>query len=96
LVTYTYGGLSRVAARNVTPFVCSGQLAPTFDGTYTYGRSPAGRVVGRDDGASSSLIGLDRRGDVYLDAAPERFLRERTRHRLNREGASAATREQAI
>jgi len=34
----------------------------------TYGRSPAGRVVGRDDGASSSLIGLDRHGDVYLDA----------------------------
>ena len=44
LVTYTYDDLSRVAAHNATPFVYSGQLIdPTFDGTHTYGRSPAGR-----------------------------------------------------
>ncbi|KKL48874.1 hypothetical protein LCGC14_2321150, partial [marine sediment metagenome] len=67
-VTYTFDGLDRVATRNSTPFTYVGVwLDPTSDGSNIYGRSPGGRVVSHDNGTVTSLVGLDRHGDVgYL------------------------------
>ena len=64
-VAYTFDGLDRVATRNSTPFTYVGMwVDPTSDGSNTYGRSPGGRVVSHDDGTATSLVGLDRHGDV--------------------------------
>jgi len=64
-VTYAYDGLGRVATRNATPFVYNGfSLDPVSDGVFTYGRSPAGRLVSQSDGVTSLLAGLDRHGDL--------------------------------
>ncbi len=61
----TDGTLSRVATRNATPFVYNGfSLDPVSDGVFTYGRSPAGRLVSQSDGVTSLLAGLDRHGDL--------------------------------
>ena len=64
-VSYAYDGLGRVATRNATPFVYNGfSLDPVSDGTFTYGRSPGGRLVSQTDGVTSLLAGLDRHGDL--------------------------------
>jgi RHS repeat-associated protein len=37
---------------------------PVSDGTFTYGRSPGGRVISQTDGPSTWLAGLDHHGDL--------------------------------
>ena len=64
-VTYTYDGLGRVAARGGVAFTYEGgSLDPVSDGTFTYGRSPSGRLVSQTDGVTSLLAGLDAHGDL--------------------------------
>ncbi|MCP4303671.1 MAG: hypothetical protein GY788_02080, partial [bacterium] len=42
-------------------------LDPVNDGTFTYARSPGGRLVSQTDGTTTQLVGLDRHGDLaYL------------------------------
>jgi RHS repeat-associated protein len=64
-VVFSYDGLDRVATRNTVPFSYVGtMLDPVTDGTFTYGRSPAGRLVSQTDGTTALLTGLDRHGDL--------------------------------
>jgi RHS repeat-associated protein len=64
-VAYTYDGLDRVATRDSTPFTYAGaEWDPVSDGTFTYGRSPGGRVISQTDGSNTWLTGLDRHGDL--------------------------------
>jgi len=64
-VTFSYDGLDRVATRNTVPFSYVGaMLDPVTDGTFSYGRSPAGRLVSQTDGQTAQLVGLDRHGDL--------------------------------
>ena len=41
-----------------------GSLDPVSDGSFTYGRSPSGRLVSQTDGVTSLLAGLDAHGDL--------------------------------
>ncbi len=65
LVAYSYDAFDRIATRNGTPFAYAGTaIDPSADGTFSYARSPAGRLLGQSDGASALLAGLDRHGDL--------------------------------
>ena len=60
-----YAGLDRVATRDGTALVYAGlEWDPVSDGTFTYGRSPAGRVISQTDQTDVWLAGLDRHGDL--------------------------------
>lgn len=64
--TYTYDALDRIATRDTTTFLYTGLgLDPTVDGTHTYGRSPAGRLLAlQATGTDPQLAILDRHGDL--------------------------------
>jgi RHS repeat-associated protein len=52
-------------------FVYAGMaLDAVSDGSFTYSRSPSGRLVAQTDGVTDSLIGLDRHGDVSWLMSP--------------------------
>ncbi|MCP4304326.1 MAG: hypothetical protein GY788_05500, partial [bacterium] len=67
-VAYTYDGLDRVATRGTDTFeYIATMLDPVNDGTFTYARTPGGRLVSQTDGTTTQLVGLDRHGDLaYL------------------------------
>jgi len=68
---FTYDALDRVAARNGTAFSYIGtMLDAVSDGTFTYGRSPGGRLISQTDGTTDLLVGLDRHGDLAWLADP--------------------------
>jgi len=68
---FTYDGLDRVAARNGTAFSYIGTMLDAVDdGTFTYGRSPGGRLISQTDGTTDLLVGLDRHGDLTWLADP--------------------------
>lgn len=63
-VDFTYDSLDRIATREAADFFYTGQmLDPTTDGTNTWSRTPAGRLIAQDDGTNDRLIGLNRHGD---------------------------------
>ena len=64
-VVYGYDGLDRIATRNSDTFVYQGtSLDPVSDRTFTWARSPGGRVLSQSDGVSDLLAGVDRHGDL--------------------------------
>jgi RHS repeat-associated protein len=70
---FSYDGLDRVAERNSVGFSYTGMmLDPAGDGSFTYSRSPAGRLVSQTNNGTGevSLIGLDRHGDLTWLANP--------------------------
>ncbi len=65
VVGFTYDGLDRVATRDAAVFEYAGTLIdPTTDGTFTYSRSPGGRLISESDGITPELGGLTRHGDL--------------------------------
>jgi RHS repeat-associated protein len=64
-VDYSYDGLGRVADREGVDFSYQGfSLDPVSDGSFSYSRTPGGRLVGISDGVDDLLVGLDRHGDL--------------------------------
>jgi RHS repeat-associated protein len=64
-VDYTSDGLGRLASRAADEFTYQGfSLDPTTDGTFTYGRTPGGRLLSISDGTDDLLAGADRHGDL--------------------------------
>ncbi len=65
IVPFSKNGLDRVAVRDGAVFEYAGTLIdPTTDGTFTYSRSPGGRLVSESDGFTPELAGLTRHGDL--------------------------------
>ncbi len=65
VVGFTYDGLDRVAVRDAAVFEYAGTLIdPASDGTFSYARSPGGRLVSESDGFTPELVGLSRHGDL--------------------------------
>jgi RHS repeat-associated protein len=70
---FSYDGLDRVAERNSVPFTYTGTMLDAVDdGSHSYGRTPAGRLVSQTNNGTGevSLIGLDRHGDLTWLANP--------------------------